>query len=233
MTRMNQHRPALYLTGRISVSALAVSVMLLGLTGCDEEDLRAYQAPKSAPYVQPELLARIRAPVSGTAATPEPAGIAWDVPEVWAEAPGTSSFLTAVFEAKGETGDARITVSRLSNDGGGVLANINRWRGQVGLGPIQAYEQQPMTPIVVAGQTAGLIDLTAPEGDDAGLDRLVVVFIPRPRENLTWYFKMTGPAGALDEHKPAFVSFVESVRFGVEAVDKPGEQSGGESGGGQ
>jgi hypothetical protein len=33
-------------------------------------------------------------------------------------------------------GGARITATRLANDGGGDLANINRWRGQLGLAPL-------------------------------------------------------------------------------------------------
>lgn len=208
-------------TGRLVVWTTAVLLASLSLAGCGEEDLHAYQAPKSAPYVEPELFSRMASGASANPAAPTPIGISWDVPEGWAEAPSTSTFITAVFEAKGEAGDARITVSSLSNDGGGVLQNINRWRGQVGLAPVEQYEQQPMTPITVADQLAGLIDLSAPEGVGASLERLLVVFIPRQDQGLTWYFKMSGPSATLDEQKEAFTHFVESVGFG----GKPGDTS--------
>jgi hypothetical protein len=205
-----------------------VNVLLLCLLGCGEEEIRSYQAPKSAPYVEPDLFSRLTA--APPSAVPTSPGITWDVPDTWTETPSTSGFMLAVFEAKGETGDARITVSQLTGEGGGVLANINRWRGQVGLGPIQAFEEQPMTPIQVAGQTAGVIDLAAPVGSNTGLERLIVVFIPRPQENLTWYFKMIGPANALDEHKPAFIRFLESVKFGAEpAADAASNFEGGDA----
>jgi hypothetical protein len=222
MTRTTLGRPTNRVsTGRLVVCIAAVSLGSLGLTGCGEEDLHAYQAPKSAPYAEPELFSRMGPGASANPAAPEPVGITWDVPDGWTEAPSTSSFITAVFEAKNEAGDARITVSSLTNDGGGVLQNINRWRGQVGLGPIQQFEEQPMTPITVAGQVAGVIDLSAPEGAGASLERLMVVFIPRPDQGLTWYFKMSGPSATLDEQKQAFTEFVESVGFG----GKSGETS--------
>lgn len=212
-------------TGQHVVWIAAVSLGTLGLIGCGEEDLRTYQAPKSPAYVEPELFSRMGPGASADPAVSEPIGITWDVPEGWTEAPSTSSFITAVFEAKGETGDARITVSNLSNDGGGVLQNINRWRGQVGLGPIQQFQDQPMTPITVAGEIAGLIDLSASEGVQASLERLMVVFTPRPDQGLTWYFKMSGPSATLETQQQAFTQFVESVGFG----DKPEETSGGSS----
>lgn len=204
--------------------AAALSV----LTGCEEEGLDAYEAPKSQPYVEPELFTRMRTP------QPAPSAIEWDVPEGWAESPNASTILFAVFEAKAEAGDARITVTKLSTDGGGVLANINRWRGQVGLPAIQKIEEQSMTPILVGTSTAGLIDLITPEGSEAGLERLMVVLLPRPHDGLTWYFKMTGSVAAMDEQQSAFVSFVESVRFvevaGVEAEAGAEKEADAESG---
>lgn len=220
MNRMTHGSPCTRLTpGRLGVCIVAVSLLSLGLAGCGEGDLRAYQAPKSAPYVEPELFSGLGPTSSANPASPQPVGITWDVPEPWTEAPSTSSFIFAVFEAKGDTGDARITVSSLTNDGGGVLENINRWRGQVGLGPVERYQQQPMTPVTVADQPAGLIDLSAPGGAGASLERLMVVFIPRPDQGLTWYFKMSGPSATLEEQKQAFVGFVESVGFGTKPVD--------------
>lgn len=210
----------------IICALLAVTGLLL--VGCDEQEVRAYEAPKSEPYVEPDIFKSMTAPRSASKA------IGWDVPAGWAESANASSILFAVYEAKSEAGDARITVTKLRTDGGGVLANINRWRGQVGLGPVDSFEAQPMTLIQAGGGPAGLIDIASPEGVDAGLERMMVVMVPRPQDGLTWYFKMTGPKTSLDEHKAAFVSFVESVRFeeksGVETETAAGDAPETEAG---
>jgi hypothetical protein len=33
------------------------------------------------------------------------------------------------------------------------------------------------------------------------------------RNDRTWFFKLTGPAGAVEKQKPNFVKFLQSVRF--------------------
>ena len=186
-------------------SALAAALLLTLISGCEDDDIRAYQAPKSEPYTEPQLMPGLSMPAAPAANT-----ITWQVPEGWTESPNASSILTAVWEA----GDARITVTKLSSAGGGVLPNINRWRGQVGLEPVQSIEAQQMVMVKVGDGVAGLIDLVSPEGMETTIDRIMVVMLPRPQDGLTWYFKMTGPIQAIDEHEPEFVRFVESIRFG-------------------
>ncbi len=207
------------------VRSIACCLILAGMlpisTGCDEEDIGVYQATKSEPYVEP---APFTSPTESRATAP---AIRWDVPEGWNESPNASSILYAVFEAKSGLGDARITVTQLSSDGGGVLANINRWRGQVGQPAIQSLEEQTMEPIRVGNSPTDLIDLIAPGGADAGLERLMVVMVPRPQEGITWYFKMTGPTAVMDAQKSAFVSFVGSVRFAGDVAEHAVPESGG------
>ncbi len=226
MTRYGFYGWATPLT-RTSCALLAVAVLPM-LAGCEDEDIRAYEAPKSEPYVEPEIFTRLSMP------QPTPSAIEWDVPEGWNESPNASSILFAVFEvgdnSGGKSGGARITVTKLNTDGGGVLANINRWRGQVGLEPVDSIKKQPMTLIQAGGAPAGLIDLASPEGVVAGLERMMVVMLPRQQDNLTWYFKMTGPTAALDEQEQAFVSFVESVRFGGDTGGDAPEDVGGDVG---
>lgn len=205
------------------------------LTGCEDEQVRSYQAPKAAPYVPP-------APM-GPAADPQASGpgVTWDVPEGWQPATGGSGMAMASFDVpgiaggsdesggSGGSGPARVTVTPLSGQAGGVLANINRWRGQVGLGPIEKIEDQPMTGVHVDHAAAGLIDLTAPEGVSARTERMLVVLVPRQQQNQTWFFKMTGPNDTVTQHKEGFIGFVESVTFGgtgetgISAEGTPGE----------
>jgi len=181
--------------------------LCLVLCGCEEEAIRSYEAPKAPGYT--EQLPKAFAPA---APVPE-VTLEWDVPEGWAEAPSSSSILFAEFAATTDAGDARVTVTRLTADGGGVLSNINRWRGQVGLDPVPTIEAQPMDVVTIGDGPAAFLDLTALEGAEVAIERMLVVILPRLQEGQTWYFKATGPPAALDQQKNRFIQFVQSVRF--------------------
>lgn len=192
--------------------------LCLALTGCEEAAIESYQAPKSPPYTPPAPMS----PVSG-ASPAAPSDIHWDLPEGWQLSTAGSSMALATFDitgdpaegGSGEAGEsARVTVTELSGEAGGILGNVNRWRGQVGLPPVEKIEQQPIDPVTIDGNPAGLIDLAAPLEVDAGIPRMLVVLLPRIETNSTWFFKMTGPDKLVAGQKPNFVSFVESIRFG-------------------
>jgi len=188
----------------VVLAGLAVGV----LPGCDDDQVRTYQAPKSPPYVAPEPMGPA---IDSDTAEP---GITWDLPDGWQPMSGGSGMALALFEAPGESGAARVSVTPLTGSAGGVLANINRWRGQVGLNSIKTIEDQPMTGLQVDQSPAGLIDLASPQGISAGTERMLVVLVPRPQDDRTWFFKMTGPDDTITRHKQGFVRFVESVQFG-------------------
>src|SRR5262249_19397431 len=57
----------------------------------------------------------------------------WQVPAGWQELPG-NQFLVAKFNIAGSgSSQATVNVSTSAGTGGGMLANVNRWRGQLGL----------------------------------------------------------------------------------------------------
>ena len=64
----------------------------------------------------------------------------WNVPADWREVPG-GQFLIAKFavETAADT-PAAVNVSSSAGDGGGVVANVNRWRRQLGLAAGSAAE---------------------------------------------------------------------------------------------
>jgi len=177
------------------------------MSGCEDETIQRYQTPKAAEYIAPSLM-----PTAG-ATDIVPATASWDKPDAWEDSPEPSSMAEADYVVADEAGPARVSVTRLTGEGGGVLANINRWRGQVGLPPIQVIEEQPMTPVRSDHFLAGLMDLSAPQGEEAMFERMLIVLIPRREENQTWFIKMTGPKLSVDSHRDEFVGFVESIRF--------------------
>ena len=60
----------------------------------------------------------------------------WTVPSGWQEGQ-LAQFLVAKYVIAGADGTAAVNVSSLAGDGGGLLANVNRWRGQLGLPPVR------------------------------------------------------------------------------------------------
>jgi hypothetical protein len=127
----------------------------------------------------------------------------WKTPDGWIEQQPSSSMLLASYSAPGKTGGkAEVTVSMFPGDVGGLLANVNRWRGQIGLAPISDQELPQKTSQVEVGSVkAVLVELTAPDGSK-GLLGLIV-----PREGNTWFYKMTGDPAALADQKKSFVEF--------------------------
>lgn len=81
----------------------------------------------------------------------------WKVPASWQSAtPG--AMLLAKFVATGDAGaKVDITVSSFPGDVGGLLANINRWRGQLGLPGLKEAELPSQTSSLDLGGIAGTV----------------------------------------------------------------------------
>ena len=149
-------------------------------------------------------------PADPHASTTKPGALfTYDTPEQWRQLAKAGSMRLVAFTIDDEKGGASMEVSRFRGDVGGKLANIRRWRGQVGLGGIRDLSEQPVTSVQVDGIAGDFIDLA---GAKVGM---LVVSVPKG--GYTWFFKMTGPTDLLAKQKPAFEGFVASVAFGGEA----------------
>ena len=105
-----------------------------------------------------------------------------------------------------EGGKIDISVVTFPGDGGSDADNINRWRGQMGLAPVDA---STVTSQVAPLKTA---DTTFSTTDIAG-DKTRTIAAWTRRDGRVWFFKATGPTAAVEKEKPNFVKFIESVRF--------------------
>jgi len=132
----------------------------------------------------------------------------WEVPEGWRETPPTRMLL-ARFEAGGDSGKAEITVSMFPGDVGGTVANVNRWRAQIGLAPWgEAEVTQALTQLEVEGGTAMVVEFADEKEQDG--KRLIGVIWPRGTH--TWFYKMVGDDAVISGEKAALIRFVQSVR---------------------
>lgn len=153
------------------------------------------------------------APASAPASVPSAAGTtdasAWKTPEGWvAQQPG--SMQMAKFTVSGEGGQAaEISIATLGGDGGGLLANVNRWRRQLGLGAIAADGlSQCVAPIADGPAGAQLITLQAGDGAAAMTTAVVTV------GDQTWFIKLLGAAPVVSRERDHLIAFVKGIDYG-------------------
>ena len=130
----------------------------------------------------------------------------WQVPSGW-KAAGPKPMRLASFDIPDAAGNGDVSISKLNGDGGGLLANVNRWRGQVGLAPLEASALEAnSTALTTAGGDRGTwVELK-------GADKTILGAIVA-RDGVSWFFKMTAPVSVASQNREAFEKFVRSVRF--------------------
>jgi hypothetical protein len=107
----------------------------------------------------------------------------------------------------GATGDLAITA--FPGDTGGLFANVNRWRGQVGLGPVEAAQLDSNTQTIEAnGLKMVLVDVTGP-GSGAPTTLIGAIV---PHNGQTWFFKLMGPEALVAKEKPDFREFLNTIK---------------------
>jgi hypothetical protein len=105
-----------------------------------------------------------------------------------------------------------VSVSMLAGQGGGVIANVNRWRGQLGLSPLseEDFSKQAQTVDVMGGQGT-LVDMTGTDAKTGKPARLIGVIAPQSDE--TWFYKLMGDEQVVAQQKDAFTKFIQTAKF--------------------
>jgi len=136
----------------------------------------------------------------------------WQVPSGWQEVAG-GDFLVAKFLVRGsDNAQATVNVSMSPGDGGGPLANLNRWRGQLGLAPVaEADLGQQFQPLEVPGNKVMLADITGTDPKSGQAARLVAAIVPQAGR--TWFYKLMGNAQVVQREEDAFTQFVQTVKY--------------------
>ena len=136
----------------------------------------------------------------------------WVVPPGWQELP-PSQFLLAKFEASGAGGaKADVNVSMLAGSGGGLLANINRWRRQLGLGPVDEDGLTKLTTSVNGdGGKIIFVDMTGTDPKSGQPARMVGAVVPQSGD--TWFYKLMGDDQVVAQQKDTFQKFVQTVKY--------------------
>ena len=150
-------------------------------------------------------------PSAAPSPVPPPAAadgrVTWQLPQGWSQAAAAGAMRYATIgmsAADGATGE--LVVSHFPGDVGGDLENVNRWRQQAGVDPVDEAGLAALVTQLTAGpETLSLIDITGPKV------RLTAGWTRHGPD--TWFFKLTGPDSLVAAEKARFTAFLESVRF--------------------
>jgi hypothetical protein len=192
-------------------------LIALSLTGCEKAQPVSYQIPKKEQVVQtpgplstPTVASTEAAPamqvLPGMQQAANEAGeIGYTTPENWVEKPA-SGIRKANFIITSDTGSAEVTVLTFPGDVGGRLANINRWRGQIGLEDATAEDLPAYTQgYEIDGHRGLFIRL---EGETQSILGALLPF-----HGNTWFFKMLGDSATVLNHETSMKQFLDSIKM--------------------
>ena len=208
----------------LRVFALAFITVLF--SGCGRDEATVTIVPKqngnvpmaSLPPGHPETGATMPAGMDmGMGSRPR---MSYEVPAGWSESPA-SAMRVASFKIEKDGKQADFSVIPLAGQAGGEAANVNRWRGQAGLGPLEEADLKKTAEAVkVAGDAAELYDIS---GTNPGSgDSMRILCVIQHRDGLAWFYKLSGDADLVASQKPALLAFLKSVEFQAPANARAG-----------
>lgn len=161
--------------------------------------------PVSLPASMPESTAPTMTLVAPSTEQSKPQ-IAWNVPSGW-KSVSPSPMRYASFTVAGKSGESGdVSISFFPGDGGGDLANVNRWRAQIGLEAINDEGLKSwITPVPCSGSQMLGVDMNGPKARIlAGWTRV---------DGKSWFFKLVGPTKLVEGEKAKFLAFLHTVKF--------------------
>lgn len=211
-------------TRRLATSTLVLVALISA--GCRDREITAYRAPKEAPppAVQPTSqtgnLPPDHPPIGGSASAPAAApgsdmantavptasgsALTWTAPASWTPK-ALGSMRKGSFSIKNDSGEADLAITAFPGATGGLEANLNRWRGQLGLAPASAEE---VTAAVEKFEANGLQFIVVDYANNG--NRLLGAIVPYGGNS--WFFKLTGPDALVAGQKTAYLDFLRTVK---------------------
>lgn len=196
-----------------SSSLALTAILLIGVSGCKQPEVTAYEIPKedrSAATATPEPQTGMTVLPGMAESTGAFAAPAMSAPQHWQEQPlgelRRGSWKIEVADAA----DIDVSVLVFPGSVGGLEANINRWRQQIGIptGPLDNPQE-----LTIDGKEGVYVKLLADTPIAGHSQPLATLGWIVSHQGGTWFFKWTGPRQLVEQEEPHFRSFLDSVRF--------------------
>jgi hypothetical protein len=215
------------------VSLLLLTPLVLLAAGCHKDAVQVYQvaddqmaqpaAPATASSNQPAPSGEPGIPAMANSSAQMPSGmvasdvqnapsVKWITPAGWTEVP-PSEMRVGSFKVTGADGkQADVSIVPLPGMAGGDPANVNRWRGQVGLPALSDDQLASLAEDIQAGgESTELYDIAGQNATTGQASRILAAI--QHRDGTTWFFKMTGDADLVEQQKPTFIAFLQTLNF--------------------
>ena len=134
--------------------------------------------------------------------------LTWTAPDSWEEQTA-GGMRRGSFAIMGEDGaKADLSIIAFPGDAGGQAANLNRWRGQIGLPALTAEEAEASVEHI--DTPAFHVDVVNYLGESQGVPtRIMGAILHHGGES--WFFKFMGPDELVASHSQAFRNFLQTV----------------------
>lgn len=179
-----------------------MAALCLWTAGCGgSSEIREYTVDAEQPQLRTsDVLRREFAPLP----------FDWSAPDEW-DLTANDQFSKVAWQVGDVLDGARVTVSDVSM-GMGLVAQLNRWRGQVGIESAEnANPMRDTEQLQVDGRTATYVTFHGPKGSILGM--------MMPIDNTLWVFKLRGATSVAKDQETVFRSFCESVKLPTGDVD--------------
>lgn len=189
-----------------------VTLVALGPAGCGDPAIEEHRIPAQSDQTptaeQPSAEPATDLAPTTPAASPAP-DRPWTAPDSWRPVPGERPMRLATYEIPDESGPIEVAITRFPGDVGGMLANINRWRGQLGLGPVTEADIPAMlSTFQNSGFNGATMLLEGPQ------QHMLAASIHEPSADRTWFVRVTTTPEAAARVREQFDAFARSLGAG-------------------
>jgi len=132
----------------------------------------------------------------------------WETPDNW-NASTKSSMRVASYLLPSSKGNADLSVIYLNGDGGGTLANVNRWRSQLDL-PNLAKKEIELVAQSFNGNIGPykIYEIININNKESGFLCSII-----PADDFTVFIKLNAHINSIDELRKQFIDFSSSFRY--------------------
>jgi hypothetical protein len=128
-------------------------------------------------------------------------GLSWTLPDGWRTAPEKPMRAASFFAGPGESVECYVSI--FPGEAGGLLANVNRWRGQLDLPELTGVDCEHLESFPMLGRRGVVVEI---EGKGTKL-----VGAACTGSDHSVFVKMTGPPELVREQRGAFLAFCMSL----------------------
>lgn len=195
---------------RTSPRIIFLLALACGLVACDQTGVQEEQIAKGIEDIPPATHADESTPPPQNEVVPPESNdsrFPWAVPEGWVHDETPRQMRIATYQATIGERVQEIAVTRFPGRVGGELANINRWRGQLGLEPIgESALDSSIERFAVDGYDGYQIRIESPQG------AMLAAAVFDESINQTWFVRATLPdAATADQLEDAVFGMARSI----------------------